>query len=450
LIVYVKTGAEIVVARLQYVLDFIERHPMGRQQIRCVLTKPETRHLVLYYGVDPDENGFFVPAQTLFFNENLKNIPSLFANGYDHDGDKIWSVENRIVEKKPFFRDGRFAFDVFETLFFHLSRYEEWFADTRGTGSCQMIPENHHLLVRSGIEQIPVVDRLVAALYGSFGAVGGPFPTRYVMTHDIDKIYKYNRFPDMLRAFAWPIVYKRNILWGIRNLSEYLRVIAGSRKDPYDSYDFLFKQTSFWHRKRVFFMAGGKTRYDLYDRYYRRDFPGILKKAQAAGYEPGLHPSFNTACRPELLQAEKDHLMQESGQIILHSRQHFLRFSPRETPRHLEKTSFSTDSSIGFTRRIGFRSGTGFEHKLYDFELEKPFPFTELPMIVMDSALIHQTHDNPDQFIEALTDFLTRNRAGTQITFNFHNSTFDSTIPRRKKLGHFYLQLEAFLANIRK
>jgi flavodoxin len=253
---------------------------------------------------------------------------------------------------------------------------------------------------------------------------------------------------DLFKTMAWPVVFKYDLKQAYRNLVRFFKVSSGKMKDPYDSYDFLFLEKGRWKKKIVYFMAGGKSKYDLYDSYYKKAFKGLVLKVQKAGYEIGLHPSFETADNLRMLMKEKKTIERESSKRVKHSRQHFLHFFPNKTSELIQKAGFKTDSSLGFTKRIGFRTGTGFEHHLYDFINEKAFDFQELPLVLMDSSLIHQTAGNMEEFRKQLISFMQMNNKGTQITLNFHNSTFDSTIKERKLLKSIYLEMEALVNSL--
>lgn len=440
LIIQIQVDVEILLPRLSFVLDFINGHPLNDGRLRLLTQNTEVDGPSLYYGENRAEHAIFVPAQLLFFTQSGMRSSTSCINAYDFGNSRVYSVEGRERRVANFFDGAAFGFDVFEAIFFHLSRYEECHFD----GKEEMKLENLQLK-RAGLEQIPVVDHLVVALMSALGVKPEERPTTFILSHDLDIIYKYNRFLDAVKAFAWPIVYRRNFLWGWRNIRGYFKVRKGSMKDPYDSYDFLFRPGRKWIRKVVFFMAGGESAYDLYDQNYARSLPGIWKIAKERGYEIGLHPSYNTAGDAQMMAEEKEQLEQLSGEKIRITRQHFLRYFFNRTSENIESNGFELDSTLGFTRWIGFRSGTGFRHHLYDFEREKAFSFRVLPLVVMDSSLIHQTGDDMEKFRSTLFEFLDLNRMDTQITFNFHNSTFDSTLKKRRNLRSILDDLEAKL-----
>ena len=442
--VFVHTPESFSSPRLRYLLSFLEEHPLAGGEILFQLNgESEGCELSIAYGAEPLAGQWHVPAQGLFFRDEPVDLDHLAANRYGWQDRWLYSVEGQPrTDAKLFFDGSSFGFDLFETIFFHLSRYEEFFPGKLRLDRFGRPREEDFFSVGRGIEQIPVVDQLVEAFYRALGLIPRIRETEWVMTHDIDKIFKYNSWLDAFKAVAWPVVYRFDLPGGLRNLARFFRVRSHQQPDPYDSYSWLFRRSGIWSQKVVYFMAGGTMRYDLFDRFYEKHLPAVFRQAADAGYQPGLHPSFNSAVDSALMKEEKNRLEQMTGVRINHTRQHFLRFIPLETPGYIEESSFTTDSSLGYTRRIGFRCGTGFAYALYDFQKEKAFSFKEWPLVVMDSALIHQTGDDMDQFRKQLLDFVRRNSRGTRIVFNFHNSSFDPTLRHRQHLQKIYIELE--------
>ena len=444
LTICLKTPESLATERLRYVLDFVEKHPLVHGQIAFILGAESAGDLHLEYGIQTDSSCFFIPSQSILFGKSTVRHNQLKAGRYLWKDQYLYSVEYAAGnEASPFFTEGCFGFDLFETIFFHISRWEEWMS-----GGVSETGEAVFFSIREGIESIPVVDRIVSAFCEALGLPVQPFPSPFILTHDLDKIFKYNHAIDAIKAFGWPVVYRFDLIWGIRNLVRFMEVRLGRKKDPYDSYSFLFRKSPVWQEKRVYFMAGGKTRYDLFDHHYLKDFQAILPMARNAGYEPALHPSYLTASDEKMMQAEIVQAEEMTGQPIHHSRQHFLHLKASTTFDQIERCGFETDSSLGFTRRIGFRCGTGFPYHLYNFHLETPYSFVEVPLIVMDSALIHQCRENMHQFRKRLMTFVRENSQGTQICFNFHNSSFDPTLFHRRMLNDIYLELERLCEEI--
>lgn len=439
--IWLKFGDQLKGEYLKYVCQFIEQHKLAGGNLRFVFDKDQGHALTLKYGEVKGE-GIRIPEAGHIFDHFGSSFPSLYANRYNWQGMKLYSVEKGTLPDADFFGENGFGFDVFETLFYHISRYEEYFPDKSFIGHEGILPENAHFLVRHKLEKWPVVDHLVYAFLSCLGAGAGRVKTTFHLSHDIDKIRKYNSLADGVKAFGWPIVFRKDLQWAFRSLARYFRVRAGRATDPYENYNYLFRTSDAWQSRVVYFMAGGSTRYDLFDRHYAIQLPRIAQMALERGYRIGLHPSYQSAQQQELIQVEREKLEQITGEKVILSRQHFLRFIPGITGKHLEKSGIQQDSSMGYTRRIGFRCGTGFAYRPYDFENKRACSYLEQPLVVMDSALIHEVGDRMEAFESSLKEFVDQHRELTSICFNFHNSTFDDTLFHRKSLKGIYERLE--------
>ena len=123
-------------------------------------------------------------------------------------------------------------------------------------------------------------------------------------------------------------------------------------------------------------------------------------------------------------------------------RTHYLRLDIQKTFEIFESIGLKTDSTLGYANDIGFRCGTGFEYYPYNFKEERAWKFKEIPLVLMDSALLFgQCNDDINCFNEKMQAFLIQNSLNTHITFNFHNATFDNSLKSRLGLKKMYLDL---------
>ena len=185
-------------------------------------------------------------------------------------------------------------------------------------------------------------------------------------------------------------------------------------------------------------MAGGETRFDNFYEIEHPKVSDIIGKAKKAGYDVGIHPSYNAAFKPDLFAQEKDRLERVTGHSIHRNRQHWLRFNWEITPYFYEKYRITEDASLGYRRRLGFRCGTGFPYHLYDFKREKAFKWVECPMVFMESSAIHEARREGVLLLDLMNSFLEDNAYNTHISFNFHNSNFDPTTTHGPVLKKFY------------
>lgn len=101
-----------------------------------------------------------------------------------------------------------------------------------------------------------------------------------------------------------------------------------------------------------------------------------------AGNEVGVHGSFDSFCRDELLTREKRSLESWGADTVTGIRNHYLQYDEVLSAKAQRIAGFRYDSTLGFNFTNGFRGGTC-------------FPFLrqgvwELPFQLMDSALRYQ------------------------------------------------------------
>ncbi len=424
-------------ARLAYVVRFLNRHPLVPGELTFSLDD-ESADRQINYSTDPKASSdMLIPAQHLFFSRTA--IPSLCCNPYEWRGQTIYSVEDSEKNLSPFTKEQSIQFDIFEAIFYHISRYEEYFNDDQPLNQAGWLREDLHLLVRNNLEKSPVVDQLVIALIRLFLENYRIPPTTYSLSHDLDFLFRFKPHYRILKSIIGNIYHQRGWQKIKKDLFHWSQMISGKVKDPYDTFDWLFLDGSnTLASKHLYIMTGGNT---PYDNQYAPSHPylkQIIDLAISRGYQLGLHPSYNAGLDEQLFLREKTVFENLTNRSLKTSRQHWLRFQWQHTPTILTKLGLARDSSIGYSRRLGFRCGTGFPYYLYDFKKEDEFEWQELPLVLMDSAAIHEAMAEGMDLATLITGFLERNRVGTHVELNFHNSNFDPTIVQGIALADYY------------
>ena len=114
----------------------------------------------------------------------------------------------------------------------------------------------------------------------------------------------------------------------------------------------------------------------------------VIRTMDREGFDVGLHGSYNSALVDGLLASEKEALEHATGLTVTSTRQHFLHWDVRTTPRLQSDAGFSADSTIGFNRNIGLRTGTSLPFRWFDSARDSALDLVELPMLVHDGALL--------------------------------------------------------------
>ena len=423
-----------VLSRLLYTLNFIQNHPCAPKVIWAI--NEDGADITVDYGNSGD--GVNIPKIERFCFENeISTLPKHILLDYSEE----FQVYGFTTEKEE--HNLASPIDIFQTIFFHISRYEEWFSYDAKKDIHGLMSSEEHFLVRHHIHDLPVVDHLVFYLYELLSLNPKQISTSFRLTHDIDAIRRFPSFYKFIRANANVIFYQKSKWLLLKRLwTTYFKVVFNDENDPYNTFSWLLstKNPNIVDRK-IYFLSGGKTKYENFFKVNDPKCTPIFKLCVKNQYELGIHPSYMSGQDATMIQNEKSTLEQNINQKVAHSRQHFLRYHIKETSKILEKIGISSDSSLGYRNKTGFRCGTGFPYKLYNFDSERPFDFVEIPLIVMDMAVIHQVGWNADLFISHVDNFLKKNHHFTQITFNFHNSTFDPILVDAQKLKSYYLDL---------
>lgn len=412
--------------RIQYVLQFIENHPLTNNSLTFKINQKCSTNIS--YGAPTHQK-----TDIHFIIQEAKNIfqakwnPKLYINRYQKDEQQLFSIDKKANQQvKEFAINQHFQTDWIESIFFFISRIEEYYCPENNKDRWGMMKEELQLLVKFGVEKIPVVDHLVYCILQLLKITPSPLSTKWSMSHDIDVIAKYRSIGRLTKDIIKTLIYKKSVLVASQLVQNYAKCKKGIQKDPFDTFDWLFSSSVNYSHKAVYLMAGGITKYDNHFDIHEEKVDEIIASATQNGYEIGIHPSYASPNHLDMITAEKRVLENRLGKTVDLSRQHYLRFDWKKTPAYLLKAGIIKDSSLGYQNIIGFRCGTGFPYYLYDFENEKRSELLEIPMVIMDSALIRENGGDVEKANTHLRSFLQQNKWNTQIIFNFHNSSFEN------------------------
>ena len=413
--------------RVHYVLGFIQGHPYMPRHARLAMNDWTDSDIRIDYtpmDIPLEPNEYFLPAQELFFARK-KESDKCVANEYTFAGRKVYSVELLDGPSSAFVINRKFGFDILESIFFHLTRHEEYYCDKSMKDQWDMMEEKYQFLVRNNLHQQPIVDNLVEALLLAIGLEPETFKCELTITHDIDALQKFPNSTKALRAIGGDLKRNRSLTSLSKIYSIYKDTKAGNIKDPYDTFDKLFLDNK--HRSIVYFMAGGTSdndeKYDVNSELFR----SISELAKSRGYQIGLHPSYNSYDDYVMITDERNKLQKAVKSKVRTSRQHFLRFAFDETITALSDSGIYEDSSLGYQHCIGFRCGTAFTYLLYDLRRDRNSKVSETPMIIMDGALLDENNNDVIQAQRQLDNFVAKYKDNSHLTINFHNTIFDPT-----------------------
>jgi len=408
--------------RLQYIAGFISRELLAIP-IRITTDKAafigESGPRINYSAEDfAGSDGFSVTPVPLLFETDIRPQP---ITCFEHNG------------RKAFFPTvGDFPFDVFAAAFYLLSRYEEYLPHEKDEYG--RYAHTNSLAWKEGFLDIPLVNYWLLDLRDALKTM---YPRlifrhpefKFVPTYDID--------------LAWSFLHKgwlRNMGAGLKELvtgkwgqlQQRLAVLQGRRRDPFDAYEWLDALHLYCRMKPYYFFLVASRRQGV-DKNIPISSVSLqeLIAYHAIGYRLGVHPSWRSGDRHELLKEEIKWLERVSRKKITRSRQHYIRFSLPETYRNLLTNGIRDDFSMGYGSINGFRASVASSYSWYDLEKEEETDLKLMPFCFMDANSYYEQHHTAAQAMTELLHYYhhTRKVNGLMITI-WHND-FLGTDPQK-------------------
>ncbi|MFZ1080873.1 MAG: polysaccharide deacetylase family protein [Candidatus Kryptoniota bacterium] len=189
--------------------------------------------------------------------------------------------------------------------------------------------------------------------------------------------------------------------------------------------------------KSTFFIKTGSTaKQDMNYNYRSRSMKNFVDSLIGLGFEIGIHPSMNTYLDDKQFITEKTRLEKVIGREINSVRQHYLKFTAGKTVGVWENAAMKYDSTLGFSRKAGFRNSVAFPFPLYNFKQDRISTVTELPLLIMDDTFANNRNLTTDQTIDKMKTLIDETKpAHGAASVLFHNSLADPIdFPGYKKI----------------
>lgn len=399
--------------RLKYVCDFIGNEITGdtfqlTSDTGIVKTYAGAKINYSEKRISADE--FWIKPHTLLFEKDIhqQNIECFVTNN-----------------QKVFFKtDGDFSFDIFASLFYLLSRYEEYLPHQQDIYG--RYAHENSLAYQQKFLHLPLINiwlatfkKAVEKKYSISDTQNASF--RFIPTYDIDEAFSY-KHKGLLRTAGG--IGKAFLKGEWARISERRKVISGALPDPFDSYewmDILHKQYRL--HPRYFFLVPQKT--GKYDRNIppAEEAQQQLIRQHAEKYETGIHPSWQSGDDPLLIKKEIRTLETITGKRITASRQHFIRLTLPQTYRYLIDAGIREEFSMGYGSINGFRASVASPFYWYDLEREETTSLLLYPFCFMDANSFFEQKYSPQQALEEMRHYYKEVKAvnGTLITL-WHNT----------------------------
>ena len=348
----------------------------------------------IYYGQDGDRKGLHLPA--------VYHARPLEQSAPQPRFVKLDGGHGRASCRFPLFhfRDGVTSPDWLAEIFEWLSGAHEYSVEARDQAG--RIPYSATLHGRFGLDpETPYVGVAMQRLNDGLREIhGGDWPDRPVApwtekhavvvaaTHDLDflavsAVGSLRRWVKNLGIAA--VTYRdASLLWSIARSGAFRLLRGQALLDGLPSLVAGERQRGIQSTFTVICRSGHRR-----DPGYRIEDPAVrsrLRRLADAGHEIGVHGSYCSLEKAGGL-CEEYALLRDAGFRPYGGRQHWLRYAGTSLFDELRAAGAEYDCSVGYSNRPGFRSGAPFPYPPYDFGSEEPFPFLELPLVLMDTTL---------------------------------------------------------------
>jgi hypothetical protein len=421
--------------RLKYISDFIGKEISGTAfqlttDVQVYQHYPDVKINYTNQFIAGDK--CWVEPHSLLFEKGLQ---SQQITCFDNNGNKAF-----------FPTTGDFPFDIFAASFYLLSRYEEYLLHKKDMYG--RFAHEQSLAFKENFLQKPLINIWIEDLKGMLqnafqGFQPPPQVFKFLPTYDIDEAYSY-KHKDWWRSAGAVI---KSLLKGQWNKVALRRKVLNNQvPDPFDSYDWmdnLHRPHKF--KPRYFFLVPGKI-----GKHDRNILPGesalqVLIKKHAENYEIGVHPSWQSGDKPDLIKTEIQTIQHITQLKITASRQHFIRFVLPETFRHLIAAGIKEDYSMGYGSINGFRASVASPFYWYDLEKEETTYLLLYPFCYMEANSYYEQHHSPQQALEEMRQYYLAVKNVNGVFISIWHNTFLGTEERFAGWREVYQQ---FIAEI--
>lgn len=368
-------------------------------------------NLKMSYTKQPLGNEFFVRSHELLFEQGLSDLDI-----HVHD----WE------QTKGFFPTSdksNLPYDIFAASFYQLSRYEEYLPHVKDEYGRFVGEES--LAYKNGFLHQPVVDIWAYlfrdALHEQFAEYG--FKDRVYKIQpiiDVPMAYCYKE-KGLLRTFGSTL----SDLYRLRLRHFYKRylVLAGLRRDPYDTFKWIInKQKQTPNKFIVFFLIGDYSTYDKNININQKEFVSLIK-SMADYCRVGLKVSYLALDSLERLKKEKQKMESIVNYELEASRNSFSKLNLPETYRNMIELEIKQDYTMGYINLLGFRAGTCTPFQFYDLDYEIQTPLQINTFHLFDSALLKKASllDKKEEMQRLINEIKKVNGTFAPV---FHNHSF--------------------------
>lgn len=263
------------------------------------------------------------------------------------------------------------------------------------------------------------------------------------VSHDVDAPSRYGfaSAKGLLRSMAGDVLKRGDIQSALR--APWIRLNTRDALHPSDSFntfEWIMDMSDRHGLTSAFYFICGRT--SNMDAAYEPEHPAIralMRRIHQRGHEVGLHPSYGSYQKPEIIAAEAQRLRRvaaEDGitQPEWGGRMHYLRWEQPTTLRAWADAGMDYDSTLSYADLPGFRCGTCFEYPAFDPVQGEILNVRVRPLIAMECTVMAPRYMGLGTGDAAHAKFSQLKDACCAVdgcfTLLWHNSQFETTAER--------------------
>ena len=291
-----------------------------------------------------------------------------------------------------------FALDIFGSVFFMLTRYEELLGSTKdGHGRFTL---KDSISYKWGIVERAFIDEYIELFWQKLisiwpGLTRTKSEYRVTLTHDVDWPFATHQRPlsTAAKEIARSLLKERNLTEASRKLLAYTVPSKwGAAFDINNTFDHIMDiSESKGVHSEFYFMAMHTHPYDTHYKISSSSVTRVLKQIDNRNHIIGLHPSYNSLGNPAQLKTEKNVLENQLSKLgiqqpVTSGRQHYLRWDSSRSWDDWSEAGLRYDSTLGYAEAIGFRAGTCHPYYAWSWKNRKALTLIERPLVLMEAT----------------------------------------------------------------
>lgn len=337
---------------------------------------------------------------------------------------EFWNKSNE--ELLNDFNDYSFKGDYIGTIFFFLSGYWEY-VNSDKKDKYERFNAKDSFAFKKGVLEEPVVEILTQRISKELNITYSKNYTnpKMFITHDIDILNMLKGFK-FIRSLIGDLIKRRDISMVFKKIKA--KVLM---RDPHTVESLIALHRIYETKGTYFFLPGYQQKellfVDGYSPIKERQYLKRLKeKIFASGGSIGIH--YDKRHVQEMRMQEDINVLEGVFECPINAgRAHFLIFDIKRSFDIYGSAGIKLDTTCSYTDNVGFRFGTCYPFKPYNFKDNIEYDLYELPLIIMDVSLQSDMYMNlsPDEGLVRIKMLMDKvHKFNGIFTLLWHNSSF--------------------------